>query len=272
MNTNIQPTGDTEANARANRIGAWMEIITLALLATFFAYSYATDRVRLFLAPIYIWLTPMAAVSLYAMAIARLRAHRQGYVSGELEEASAWQVPLWVCVSILLLPVVLAVVVNPQGPSVELARKHRISRPARDVQLAQAVDWILGLKKAAAEDSPVAISLPDNPTILDLLDALAEGHQRGLEGQFVTVIGQCDLLDGPKSKRFDVYRMVVTCCIADATTVLVEVARRPALDLKPQQWVRVEGIIKFDSQSYPSLPVIHATAVSKVPEPREPYL
>jgi uncharacterized membrane protein YcgQ (UPF0703/DUF1980 family) len=141
------------------------------------------------------------------------------------------------------------------------------------VPLEQAVKWVMGGKAAGKGGAGGGgVSLPKNPTILDVLNAAGEGNAKALEGTFVTVMGQCDLPDGAKSERFDIYRLVVTCCIADATAVAVEVARRPTVELENGEWVRVEGLIKFDSKIDPSIPVIHATVTTKIPELSEPYL
>ena len=271
MNTNEQPV-DSAPRRKPGRIAPWAEIITILLVAVFLAVSFFTGRVKYFVASYYVWLPIVAAVALLGMVIARLRAHLQGYVSGELEEQSAWQIPLSLCVIVLILPMVLGVVIAPTRYSSEGMRKRRVSGPARDVPLEQAVKWVMGAKAAGKAGAGGGVSLPKNPTILDVLNAAGEGNAKALEGTFVTVMGQCDLPNGAKSERFDIYRLVVTCCIADATAVAVEVARRPTVALEAGGWVRVEGIIKFDSKIDPSIPVIHATVTTKVPEPSEPYL
>lgn len=256
----------------AGRLGAWMEIGTLLAVASFFAYSFLAVGMQRFLAPYYIWLTPAAAVALYAMGIARLRAHLQGYVAGELEEASAWQVPVSACMVVLITPIVFALWQQPT----ELSREGRKKRERRmimpDAQLDRAVDWILGRTTGEKEVAGESFSLPAEPTILEVLEAVRDGHGPALQGQFVSVLGQCDLPQGPQSPRFDLYRLVVTCCIADSTAVSLEITRPRGVRLESGGWVRIDGIIKFDGQLDPSLPVIHATNADKIPEPSEPYL
>jgi len=143
---------------------------------------------------------------------------------------------------------------------------------ARDAELEKAIRWVLGEKISPSRTQETGVSLPKKPTILDLLNAVEEGHRELVQGQYVTVLGQCDLTGGPEGERFDLYRLVVTCCIADATAVFVEVVRVPNVKLESGGWVRVGGIVRFDSGIDPSLPVIHATTMSKIPEPSEPYL
>jgi len=61
--------------------------------------------------------------------------------------------------------------------------------------------------------------------VLELLDAVDELGEAALEGKFVSIVGQCDLSGDPEGKRFDLYRLQVVCCVADATSLGVEVAR-----------------------------------------------
>ena len=275
MSTDLRSTCESKCSTTRNNVGAWMEIVTLLAVASFLAYSYFAGKLGGFVAPCYIWLSPAAAVVLFAMCIVRCHAHFGGYVSGELdEEPSAWQVPLSACVIVLLAPVVLGLVVNPQRLSPEGARKREIKRPPYDTEFEDAYKWVLGLKTAKTEegDAGSTVTLPKDPSVLDLITAATEDGPRALEGQFVTVLGQCDLPTGPDSQRFSLYRLVITCCIADATAVSVEVSRKPSKKLEPGGWIRAGGILKFDNPMDPSLPVVHAKTIAPVPEPSEPYL
>jgi uncharacterized membrane protein YcgQ (UPF0703/DUF1980 family) len=81
--------------------------------------------------------------------------------------------------------------------------------------------------------------------LLELLTAVGEGYQEDLEGRFVTVVGQCDPAPGAAEGRFDVFRLVVTCCIADASAVSVEVVPPAGFQPEPGGWVRAAGILRF---------------------------
>jgi uncharacterized repeat protein (TIGR03943 family) len=259
-------------------VAAWLEMIALLSVATFLAFSYLTGRLAAFLAPAYIWLTPAAAVVLYAMLAARLVACFRGNDAVQCDEHHAhgdghpgWHVPLSGCVAVLLAPIVLALFINPQRLSAEGARKRRLATPPRNVQLERAFAWVLGEEVAeqAADDQPAR--LPKNPTVADLLTVVEEGRGQQIADRFVTIVGQCDLRGNP-GERFDLYRLVINCCIADATSVSVEVAPPGGAGLDSGGWVRVGGIIRFDSPLDPGLPVVHAATISKIPEPNKPYL
>jgi uncharacterized repeat protein (TIGR03943 family) len=260
-----------------------MEMVMLLAMATFLAFSYFAGRLGAFVAPGYVWLTPAAAVVLYAMLLARLVAYVRDSSRGEAchapaeehhahgDEHHGWHVPLSGCVAVLLVPIVLALWINPQQLSAEGARKRRIPTPPRNVKLEKAFAWVLGWAGAAQTPGARADALPKDPSVLDLMGAVDEGRAEAIEGLFVTMTGQCDLR-GSSAERFDLYRLVINCCIADATSVSVEVAPPAGVNLDPGGWVRVGGIIKFDSPLDPALPVVHAATISRIPEPSKPYL
>ena len=248
----------------------WMEAVTLSAVAGYLLFSYASGRAGSFVAPSYVWMAPAAAALILAMAAARIVATR---ADGDCDcaEDHHGRIPLWACSLAILAGVVLAVAVDPRGYSAEQMRKRRMPMLARDAELESALAWILG-RKPAANAGAAERSLPKNPTVLELIQHATMADRSTLEGQYVTVIGQCDLRDGPAAPRFDIYRLVVTCCVADAQAVAVEVARSSGESLDERGWVSVGGIVRFDSQFDPSMPVIHAATISKVPPPSAPYL
>lgn len=255
------------------RVGAWLEVGVLVALAAFLAFSYFEGRLRFFLAPEFWWLSPATAVVLVAVAAARVWAELRRYgPECECHEDGSRELPRAVYLVLLAAPIVLALAVNPQGYSSEGRRKRQLSLPPRDAVLERAIDWTLGIRGPDEPAHGEAFALSPEPSVLELVTAVGEGHQEDLEGRFVTVVGQCDPVAGAAEGRFDVFRLVVTCCIADASAVSVEVVPPKDFQAEPRGWVRAGGILRFDSPVDPSLPVIHAAEISKIAEPREPYL
>ena len=245
---------------------------TLLILAAFMAFSFFSGRIRTFLAPDYVWLTLAAAGVLAAMFVARLFGYTQGAASCACRAGGSGQKTTSACAAALILPVVTVLVVNPTQLSPEGARKRQVTPPPRNVPLERAMDWVMGVKRAKRLATGT-VTLPKNPTIIDLINAAAEYHPDDLDGRFVSVEGQCGLGSGTADPRFDLYRLIVNCCIADATTVPLEIVRpKRRTQLTPGGWVRVQGVIKFDNPVDPSMPVIEAAKISKIAEPSEPYL
>lgn len=248
--------------------GRWwvaVEAAVLLGLAAFLAFSYWSGRLKYYLAPGFLWLSPATAVVLAAMAAARVRAAARRGPACACGEHAGWQIPRPVGVATLLAPVFLALVVHPTGFSSAGRKKRNVPLPARDPKLEAAIDWVAGLDSRQRRSQRVAFSLPPEPTILDLVTAVREGYAEQLEGRFVSVLGECDPAGGGPDGRFDMYRLVVTCCTADASAVAIEVV--PAADVTIQRGGWVRGIIKFDSPLDPGLPVVHATTITKIAEP-----
>lgn len=256
-----------------SRVLALSEVAALVVLATFLVATAWTGRVRLFVAASYVWLPPAAGVLLLAMAVARLVRLRPGCAGDACADAhkpptSARRV---LYALVLLLPVGLALAINPQQFSADGVRKRRAPSAARDVALEQAVAWILGRPQAPpAGTAPVL--LPAEPTVRDLLALAEQGQQPDLAGRFVTLVGQCSPRDSGAGRRFDLYRLLVTCCIADAQALSIEVVSPAGTLLEDGQWIRVGGVVRFDSPSGPALPVLHAAKIEKIPLPPRPYL
>jgi uncharacterized membrane protein YcgQ (UPF0703/DUF1980 family) len=114
--------------------------------------------------------------------------------------------------------------------------------------------------------------LPAQPTLLDLETAVQNGQRDALRGAFVTVIGRAQLWSPGRSDRFDMVRLVITCCVADARGTSAEVLGVPGLKVGDGEWLRVSGTLQFDSDADPNLPVIKAASIQKIPEPQSPYL
>ena len=285
MGTDHQPNG--HCSHQTGRWNAGVEMCTLLILAAFMAFSYFSAQIRealgpgyewltlkllAFVAPGYVWLTLASAVALLAMFAARLFGHTRGVASCACHSGGSSGKTTSLCAAVLILPVVSVLVVNPTQLSPEGARKRRVTPPPRNVPLEQAMDWVMGVKKAKKKATGT-VALPKNPTIIDLMNAVAEYHPDDIEGQVVSVEGQSDLISGEDGERFDLYRLIVNCCIADASTVPLEIVRpKKRTQLTPGGWVRVQGMIKFDNPIDPSMPVIEAAKISQIAEPSEPYL
>jgi len=257
--------------------------IVLLLVALFLAWASGTGRIRRYLAPRYVWLTPVGAAFVFAMGAVGLahagnrHAHDHDH-HGHACSCGGHGGRAWLYRVCLIAPFVAAAIVDPSTMSGEGKRKRQMSSQfsGTDVALRSAVSWILGVaaqpstpgEKAGSSESV----LPKKPTVRDIFNAALQGDQTQIEGRFVSVIGQCEPREGAGSNRFDLMRMVVICCIADASAVAVEVAPLPGTGVEPGEWARVSGVIKFDSPYDPSLPVVHASMIEKIPEPDYPYL
>jgi uncharacterized repeat protein (TIGR03943 family) len=246
-----------------------MEVVSLLLLAAFLIFSAASDRLRFFLAPAFVWLPPAAAVLLMAMSAARWRAGAAACECGDDHSGSTTM--RWLYAMVLVVPLVFALAVNPHQFSSEGVRKRTAPAAQRDAALERAMSWVLGIKSAADKRSAVPSELSPEPTVAELMRALEGDGGRALTGRFVTVVGQCGADSATTGGRFELYRLVVTCCIADATAVSVEVVGLPTVTVEPGQWLRIGGVIAIEGGASLQA-VLRAATISKIPVPSNPYL
>lgn len=257
---------------RPGRLPAIAEVTVLAAMAGFLGYASWSGRVPMFVAPAYVWLPPAAAVLLGLMGLARLRlVLQQGGACG-CDCGPAPGPARWLFSAALVAPIVAALVVDPQQFSTEGVRKRQMPAEPRDRRLDRAIGWVLGDEADVATGPAATASLSAEPTVLELSQISDTGQPADWDGRFVTVIGQCDATLDPSGRRFGLYRFVVTCCVADAQAVVVEVVSAEGIPAESRQWLRVGGILRADNGDGNGRLVIHAAAISKIPVPAAPYL
>jgi uncharacterized repeat protein (TIGR03943 family) len=253
--------------------GHLLVVPPLLILASYLAFAYFDGRVRCMVAPYYVWMTPAAAVVLLAMVAACLGNPRGGSAEAcHCHDSAPSKLGQVLCAMILLVPIGFGLLVNPRAFTMDGIRKREITTGSKNSRLSAAIAWVLGETSTKSDSGGSDIELPPNPTVLDVIEAADAAGPAGLEGRFVTLVGQCGLLAGPQSERFDLFRLVVTCCVADASSVSLEVRRPPDKQLESGSWVRVEGVLKYDGEFNSSLPVLHATKILPIPQPSDPYL
>lgn len=127
--------------------------------------------------------------------------------------------------------------------------------------------------------------------VVDLMYAAQEPFTRkDFEGKDVELIGQLvpiKVKAGAESKvpvgSFELFRLVMVCCAADAMPVAVRIEGKPqAKGLREMQWLKVTGRVYYrprikddeDQTDYGDIPepVIVADSIKKIEAPREKYL
>lgn len=259
-------------DAPARPWSAYAEVAVLAILAGFLVFATATGRVQLFVAPAYKWLPLAAAIVLSLMAWARLRSVLGGDEGCQCDDHDQPSLTRALFSAALLAAMAAALVVDPRQFSTEAVRKRQLASDARDRRLQAAVAWVMGRTSAKPADAAPTGSLPSEPTLLQLTQAAESGQAEAWAGRFVTVIGQCDATLDPSGKRFELYRMLVTCCVADAQSLSLEVVNPGGATNPSRQWIRVSGILRIENGDGSGRLVIHATSVTPIPVPAAPYL
>jgi len=110
---------------------------------------------------------------------------------------------------------------------------------------------------------------------VDLLYAAGEPAMReDFENKPVEVTGQFlpALSGNPNGDRFNLTRLFVMCCAADARPVAISVQSQPATDLPKMTWVKVRGMATFPVEGGRHMPVIVAESVTETDAPEESFL
>jgi uncharacterized repeat protein (TIGR03943 family) len=110
---------------------------------------------------------------------------------------------------------------------------------------------------------------------VDLLYAAGEPTMReDFENKQVEVTGQFlpALTGNPQGDRFNLTRLFVMCCAADARPVAISVQTNPAIDLPKMTWVKVRGKATFPVEGGRHMPVIVAESTTETDAPEESFL
>lgn len=110
---------------------------------------------------------------------------------------------------------------------------------------------------------------------VDLLYAAGEPTMReDFENKQVEVTGQFlpALTGNPNGDRFNLTRLFVMCCAADARPVAISVQSNPATDLPKMTWVKVRGKATFPVEGGRHMAVVVAESVAETDAPEESFL
>jgi len=111
--------------------------------------------------------------------------------------------------------------------------------------------------------------------VVDFLYAAQLPDMRAeLENKPIEVIGQLmpAKSNNPKGDRYDVIRMFMTCCAADAQPVALPVAPKDKPDLREMTWVKVTGKATFPIVGGQRMPLIENGVIEKTDPPQDTFL
>lgn len=116
---------------------------------------------------------------------------------------------------------------------------------------------------------------PDGSIQLETLDLLFAAQEPGLreefENQRVSIIGQYVPPRGGAAGGFDLVRMFMVCCAADARPLGIKVTGDPVA-VPRMGWVRITGIARFEGSGGVMEPSLELETIEEVEPPRETLL
>jgi uncharacterized repeat protein (TIGR03943 family) len=242
-------------------------------------YFYLSGRIASYLHPAFHIYTVVSGGVLLALSLALLLT-----MNGESSEHGLSRVGIFPLL-LLTVPLLAATKISPSnfGATAVLNRGmvHNIAdlpgfSPPMDAGLPNAdgsvaegtmMDPSLYLKKNA--DGYIMAEA------VDLLYAAGEPTMReDFENKEVEVNGQFlpALTGNPNGDRFNLTRLFVMCCAADARPVAISVQSNPATDLPKMTWVKVRGKATFPVEGGRHMPVVVADSVTETDAPEESFL
>jgi uncharacterized repeat protein (TIGR03943 family) len=263
-------------NAILSRFAASGILMVWGIVLTYF---YLSGRIASYLHPAFHIYTVVSGGVLLALSLALLLT-----MNGESSEHGLSRVGIFPLL-LLTAPLLAATKISPSnfGATAVLNRGmvHNIAdlpgfSPPMDAGLPNAdgsvaegtmMDPSLYLKKNA--DGYIMAEA------VDLLYAAGEPTMReDFENKQVEVKGQFlpALTGNPNGDRFNLTRLFVMCCAADARPVAISVQSTPATDLPKMTWVKVRGKATFPVEGGRHMPVVVADSVTETDAPEESFL
>ena len=132
---------------------------------------------------------------------------------------------------------------------------------------------VLNIGAVGVDNAVVFHTDPMQWNVLDWMRAINnESDVTSFNGQQADVTGFVYRNESFPDGHFMVVRFVISCCVADATPVGLPVYWPEGADLTSDTWVQVEGAFEVGQFANDLVPILHAEAVTVIPQPDHPYL
>jgi uncharacterized repeat protein (TIGR03943 family) len=214
-------------------------------------------------------------------------AHDHGIPPGHAHQEAAHGGTALLGKTILLL-IPLGIVLSGQGTaySITTVQNRGVVNNINNLPSAKAAAGAVASGSFATTPSNARSDQPDsssNPPsggpmplqVIDMLYAVQMPSYRSeFEGKQVELVGQyVPMTTGnPKGDRFQVIRMFITCCAADAKPVGVTVRYPKPLKVPEMGWVKITGLPTFPVEGGRRTALIEANKVEECPAPNEPFV
>jgi uncharacterized repeat protein (TIGR03943 family) len=249
----------------------------LMIWAVLLAYFYLSDRVEAYLHPFFQPLTAISAIILFLLAGGQLflpKGHDPCCESGcEAAHPKRTLARSALVAFVLIVPLLVAATVSPDHYGAAMVKNRGLIDTISDLP-AYAAD-VEAAPGMLAADSPKNEAGQIKAQTIDLMFAAEEpGMRADFEGKQLELIGQFMPVkaDHSKSDRFNLVRMFVICCAADARPVAVPVQVAQPQFVAEMSWVRVVGKATFPVEGERTVPLVIAESVTLCDPPEEAFI
>lgn len=193
--------------------------------------------------------------------------------------------------ALLILPVAAASVISPGEFGVAAVMNRGIvtdvsqlpsARPSfgtgwQDAPMADDTEGIPDVQMTDGEEGVEYFTRrPDGAIELQTLDLLFAAEEPALRDQFenqrVALVGQYVPPQGGEGGGFDLVRMFVICCAADARPLGINVVAPQIVEVPRMGWVRITGVARFVEKDGRLEPKLEAEQIEQVEAPQETFL
>ena len=249
---------------------------------------YFSGRVASYLHPTFHFLTAMSGIVLLLLAVGLLvLAGEDVCCEAGSSTSPGQQKPVRSVLStfILVVPLLIAATVSPDQFGEAIVKNRGYIEEINDLPgYKPSIEPPLPTADPqgdAGDDAASQEYLPRNEAgqikaqTVDLIYAAEEPTMRAdFEGKAVELIGQFmpERADNAKGDRFNLVRMFVMCCAADARPVAITVQTSNAQSVAEMSWIKVVGKAAFPVESGRRVPIVLAESVTPCDPPEETFI
>ena len=261
----------------------------LTIWGTMLGYFVTSGRLASYLHPSFHFWTAASAVVLMLLAAGLLFLPEHGDHECEscCDHVHGQQRPVrsGVTSAVLVLPIILAATISPdQFGSVTVSNRGYVEAindlPSYQPYVEPALPESDDAQPASASESDGSyISKTATGQIkaqtIDLLYAAEEPTIRAdFEGKEVEIIGQFMPAreNSTQKDRFNLVRMFIICCAADARPVAIAVETDEPHGIPEMSWIKVTGTASFPIESGRRVPLLVANSVTPCDPPEETFI
>jgi uncharacterized repeat protein (TIGR03943 family) len=263
-------------------LGRFSRAGILMLWGTVLSYFVFSGRVVSYLHPAFHWMTISAGVVLVVMALLVLLLPVESDPAGC---APTIQTPILLRViggALLVVPLIVTVASSPsQFGATAVLNRGIISSASQLPYIVNIPDDPLPGQAFGADGGSVMDYLTRNAEgqivteAIDLLYAAEEPSMRqDFEGQEVEMIGQFmpANANNPNGNRFNLVRMFMLCCAADAQPLAVLVQPQDFQPFPNMTWVKVSGKATFPLEGGNRIAIVENAHVEETATPAEVFV
>lgn len=247
----------------------WLDGLAIAAWGILLLKYWLTGKLRILIHPAYTWLCVVGGIGLLAMGglklwevwqIQRQNQARGNGLAGMPEAQHVTLLPSGGSAMLLLVVAIIGLMSTPRAFASQTAMERGVTellsatrsqpqrfRSAKKPEERSLLDWVRTLNVYPEPDAYAGQNAKVQGFVIPAPESWSDGY-------------------------FIVSRFVITCCAADAYPVGLPVKLTGDLSAyPPDTWLDVEGTIVTETLDETRKLVIQASAISEIPEPKNPY-